>query len=128
MEHSSPLHHDDVARVLDSVRDTKTGHSLLALSKLDGFRLEDGRLSVALAASKEQAATLAPLCDAAKPALEKLPGCRPPSSFSQRTAPARRPAARRLPLLLRHAPKPRAVAIVRLAVQPRHQMRRFCLT
>lgn len=74
MEHSSPLHHDDVARVLDSVRDTKTGHSLLALSKLDGFRLEDGRLSVALAASKEQAATLAPLCDAAKPALEKLPG------------------------------------------------------
>ncbi|MFT8307970.1 P-loop NTPase [Acetobacter malorum] len=74
MVHSSPLHHDDVARVLDSVRDAQTGHSLLALSKLDGFRLEEGRLSVALAVSKEQAATLAPLCNEAKPALEKLPG------------------------------------------------------
>ncbi|GBR27621.1 iron-sulfur cluster assembly/repair protein ApbC [Acetobacter orleanensis NRIC 0473] len=60
--------------MLDSVRDAHTGHSLLALSKLDGFRLEDGRLSVALAASKEQATTLAPLCDEAKAALEKLPG------------------------------------------------------
>ena len=74
MVSSSPLHHDDIARVLDSVRDAQTGHSLLALSKLDGFRLEDGRLSVALAASREQAANLTPLCDEAKTALEKLPG------------------------------------------------------
>lgn len=71
---SSPLHHDDIARVLDSVRDAQTGHSLLALTKLEGFRLENGRLGVALAVAKEQAARLAPLCDEAKIALEKLPG------------------------------------------------------
>ncbi|MFT9025835.1 [Fe-S]-binding protein [Acetobacter indonesiensis] len=70
---SSPLHHDDIALVLDSVTDARTGHSLLALGKLEGFRLEEGKLSVALAVPKEKAALLSPLCDEAAMRLKALP-------------------------------------------------------
>lgn len=94
MVHSpSPLHHDDVARVLDSVRDAQTGHSLLALSKLEGFRMEDGRLGVALAVTKNQASTLAPLCQEAKIALEKLPGVQSANVILTAHRPASGPGA-----------------------------------
>lgn len=66
--------HDDIAKVLDSVRDSHSGHSLLALSRLEGFRLEYGKLSVALAVPREQAGRLAPLCDQASEQLKTLPG------------------------------------------------------
>ena len=70
---SSP-HHDDIARVLDSVCSPQTGHSLLAVGKFEGFRLEQGKLSVALAVDREQAQHLAPLCDEAATRLKTLPG------------------------------------------------------
>lgn len=68
------LHHDDIAKVLDSVLDNQTGHSLLALGKLEGFRLEEGKLSVALSVPREKAAALSPLCDEAALRLKQFPG------------------------------------------------------
>ncbi|MFT8335542.1 Mrp/NBP35 family ATP-binding protein [Acetobacter orientalis] len=67
-------HHDDIAKVLDSVHDSHSGHSLLALSKLEGFRLEQGKLSVALGVDRTQASALSPLCDQASERLKTLPG------------------------------------------------------
>ena len=74
---TKPLFHsDDIAKILDSVQDTGTGHSLLSLSKLEGYTTDGGKLSVALAVGREKAGALAPLCDKAAELLKTLPGVR----------------------------------------------------
>lgn len=101
----SPPHHDDIAQVLDSVHDSHSGHSLLALSKLEGFRLEHGKLSVALGVVRAQAGALAPLCGQATERLKTLPGVQDATIILTAHRPAAPPqAAAKRPAAAGHRP------------------------
>ncbi|KDE19846.1 [Fe-S]-binding protein [Acetobacter aceti 1023] len=70
----SSISSQDVAHVLESVKDPHTGKSLLDHGHLEGCSLTDGKLSVAFAVPREHAKTLSAICDTATRQLEKLPG------------------------------------------------------
>ncbi|ATI13416.1 MULTISPECIES: Mrp/NBP35 family ATP-binding protein [Acetobacter] len=64
----------DIARVLENVKDPQTGKNLLAYGHLEGCSLTEGKLSVAFAVAREHAQTISALCDGAARQLETLPG------------------------------------------------------